>query len=456
MIDIEVVESRLADLGKNLESIYLGKTSRSREMFLKASRYFPGGVTYAIRFMHPYPIYIEKALGTKVWDVDGNEYIDFWMGHGAHILGHAPEVVVDAISEVIKKGTHLGYENRYAVEYAEFLTKIVPGLEIIRFTNSGTEANMYALRLARAYTKRKYVLKIEGGWHGGYDALHTAVTSPYIGPESAGLPEEYTSLTLSVPFNNVEALENILKKFSIAAIVVEPVLGAGGCIEPDDGYLKELRRLSYEYGALLIFDEVITGFRLSLGGAQEYFGVKADIVVFGKAIGGGFPGAGAFGGRSEVMELLDHLKYLEPRKRPFHGGTFVGNPVNMVAGYSLIKYLYEHRYLYEKANSLWSIFKNDVEKICQEYRIPCSCTGVGTILCIHFTKIRPRNAREAQEYRWSRTIEKVFHLYARVNNILYLPEYQVHLLPSLIHTVDDSKQFLKIFDSFLHMLLKKS
>lgn len=453
-MDYTSVEGRLGSLISELESEYAKKTPKSRELFEKSKRFMPGGVTYAIRYFRPYPIYIKRAEGTKVWDVDGNEYVDYWMGHGTHILGHAPKFVLDAVTEAMRSGTHLGYENPYAVEYSELLSRVVPGLDMVRFANSGTEANMYALRLVRAFTRRKYVVKIEGGWHGGYDAMHTAVSPPFVGPESAGLPEEYLRYTLSAPYNDSEAVEELLKRYPVAAVVVEPVLGAGGCVEPIGGYLKDLRELTLRYGSLLVFDEVITGFRLAPGGGQEYFGVRADLVVMGKVVGGGFPGAGAFGGRAEVMELLDHLKIPDPRSRAFHGGTFVGNPVSMVAGYALVKYLSENRSLYDAANGTWEEFRRRVDRVCEEYGRVCWTTGTGTMTGVHFTKLRPRNAREVYELRWSKLVEFAYHLYSRLSGVLYISEKLVHLLPSLVHSRREVELFAKTFEGFLARAIK--
>lgn len=453
-MDYSAIENKLGSLLSELERDYIKKTAKSGELFEKSKRLMPGGVSYAIRYFKPYPIYISKAAGTRVWDVDGNEYTDYWMGHGTHVLGHSPKFVIEAVMDASKRGTHLGYENPYAVQYAELLSRVVPGLEMVRFANSGTEANMYTMRLVRAFTKRKYVIKIEGGWHGGYDSLHTSVSPPFTGPESAGLPEEYLKYTLTAPYNNFEVVEELLRKYPVAAVIVEPVIGAGGCIEPVEGYLKELREATYKYGSLLIFDEVITGFRLAPGGGQEYFGVKADLVVLGKVVGGGFPGAGAFGGRAEIMELLDHLKYPDHRSRPFHGGTFVGNPVNMVAGYTLVKYLTENRSLYETANSVWEQFRKSIDRVCEEYGRICWATGAGTMTGIHFTKLRPRNTREVYELRWSRLVEYSYHLFSRLSGILYVSEKLLHLLPSLIHTGEDVDKFLRTFESFLDRISK--
>ncbi len=431
---------------------YEDMTSKSRELFERASRFIPGGVVYHIRFFHPYPIYVIKAKETYVWDVDGNKYEDYWMGHGTHILGHSPDFVIDKVYEVSRYGTHFGFENIYAIEYAELLTKIIPNCDMVKFTNSGTEANMYAIRLARTYTKRRYIVKIKGGWHGGLDQLHTGVSPPFTGPESAGLPEDLIRYTISISYNDLDELERVLKSYDVAAVIIEPVPGAGGCIEPVEGYLKGVRELVDRYGSLLIFDEVITGFRLSLGGAQEYFNVKADIVTLGKIIGGGMPGAGAFCGKGEIMSLLNHIKYPDPRNRSFHGGTFTGNPITIVAGFTLVNYLNRNKEMYTSFNGMWSNIAKEMDKICEEYNRLCWITNVGNMLGIHFTKSKPRNIEEAYYLRYSSKIYEALHLYMRINKILYLSEKMPHLMPSMIHSRDQAKRFVDIFTKFLYEL----
>jgi len=432
--------------------IYEDMTSKSRELFERAGRFIPGGVVYHIRFFHPYPIYVIKAKETYVWDVDGNKYEDYWMGHGTHILGHSPDFVIDKVYEVSRYGTHFGFENIYAIEYAELLTKIIPNCNMVKFTNSGTEANMYAIRLARTYTKRRYIVKIKGGWHGGLDQLHTGVSPPFIGPESAGLPEDLIKYTISISYNDLDELERVLKSYDVAAVIMEPVPGAGGCIEPVEGYLKGVRELVDRYGSLLIFDEVITGFRLSLGGAQEYFNVKADIITLGKIIGGGMPGAGALCGKEEIMSLLNHIKYPDPRNRSFHGGTFTGNPITIVAGFTLIDYLNRNKEMYTSFNRMWSNIAKEMDKVCEEYNRLCWITNVGNMLGIHFTKSKPRNIEEAYYLRYSNKIYEAFHLYMRINKILYLSEKMPHLMPSMIHSENQAKRFVDVFKEFLYEL----
>ncbi|MEM1632635.1 MAG: aspartate aminotransferase family protein [Sulfolobales archaeon] len=432
--------------------IYLKRTPSSRKLFDKARRFLPGGVSYSIRFFSPYPLYISKAKGSKVWDVDGNEYTDFWMGHGTHVLGHSPDLVVEAVREIIGRGTHFGYENPYEVEFAEFLTRTLPGMDQIRFSMSGTESNMYALRLARAYTRRKYVIKFEGGWHGGLDQLHVGVSPPYDDPETLGLPRDFVKYTLIARYNSIEDVEKLLKIYDVAAVIVEPVLGAGGCIEARQEFLKELRRLTEEHGSVLIFDEVITGFRLAFGGAQEYFNIRADLVTYGKIIGGGFPGAGAFGGRSDLMDLLDHIKRPKSRERSGHGGTFTGNPVNSVAGYVLLKYLYENRGLYDEFNKIWDQTRSRIDKICEESNRICWATGVGSMLGIHFTRERPWDNRSARLNRLDEEIPRALHLFMRNHGMLYMTEDMIHLLPSMVHDRSEIDKFVDLFAQFIELL----
>lgn len=450
-----VSENKLRELLESEYRIYREKTKRSMELFERARRVLPGGVTYAIRYFSPYPLFIEKAKGSRVWDVDSNEYIDLWMGHGTHILGHSPDIVVEAVNKISREGTHFGYENPYAVEYAEFLTKTLPSVEQIRFSSSGTEANMYAIRLARSYTKRRYILKFEGGWHGGLDQLHIGVSPPYNDPETQGLPQDLLRYTLVAPYNSIESVEKLLRIYDVAAVLIEPVLGAGGCIEAKTEFLRELRRLTEENGALLIFDEVITGFRLAYGGAQEYYNVRADLVVYGKIIGGGYPGAGAFGGKSYIMDYLDQVKRPRGRDRSGHGGTFVGNPVTSVAGYVLTKYLYENKYLYTEFNELWDWAREKIDEICDQHDRVCWATGAGNMVGVHFTKKRPWDSRTARLERISEEIYRAFHVFARNRGVLYMTEDMIHLLPSIKHTKDDAERFIDALNEFLNRVSTK-
>jgi glutamate-1-semialdehyde 2,1-aminomutase len=451
---MEIDKEGLSSFYSKLEEAYRKKTPRSLKLFERGKKVFPDGVTYSIRMLSPYPPYMVEGRGSKIKDVDGNVYTDYWMGHGALFLGHAPPEIMGVVSQQLSKGTHFGYENEIALNYAELLTRILPNAEQIKFTNSGTESNYFVLRLARVYTKRLKVVKVEGGWHGAVEQLHYNVTYPYEGFESAGIPPELEKYIISIPFNDLEAAEKALKARDVAAIFVEPVLGAGGGIDPDKDYLKGLRELCDQYDTLLIFDEVITGFRLALGGAQEYYNVKADIVVLGKIIGGGIPGAGAFAGPYDIMKYVERNR--PKRERAYHSGTFSGNPLTTLAGYTTIKYLMEHRELYDHANSLGEYIRREIDKIGEETGVPLFSTGAGSIVGIHFTKKRPRNHREAFELRWGQDnlIEKTYNIYMRVNDIIYISESLAHLLLSVKHTQDDVKKFVDLTREYVEEVKK--
>ena len=251
---------------------YTGLTPSSRRLYERARNVLPGGVTYSIRDLPPYPFYVARAAGATVYDVDGNAYTDYWCGHGALLLGHAPAVVVSALARQIELGTHFGYAHPLELELAEMVKARVPCAEMVRYTSSGTEANMYAIALARAVTGRSTIAKIEGGWHGGCESLNKAVHRPFSSLESAGLSQTALGETIVVPFNDLGAAEEVTVRQRPACLFIEPMLGAAGLIPPEPGYLQALAHLCEENGTLLIFDEVITGFRLAPGGAQELFG----------------------------------------------------------------------------------------------------------------------------------------------------------------------------------------
>ena len=437
----------LEELYGKLLSEYKKKTPKSQELYDKARNLLPMGVTYHIRFFEPYPFYVIEAKGSKVRDVDGNEYTDYWIGHGALILGHANEQVMSKVKEQLVKGSHWGFEHEYALKLAEKIIKHVPSVEMIRFTNSGTEANMYAIRLVRAYTGRKKIVKFEGGWHGGYDQLHVAV-KPGTWLGSAGLPEEAVTHTLVVKFNDVDELEKTFREHGndIAGVIMEPVQGAAGVIPAEQEFIERVRELCDEYGSLLIFDEVITGFRLGLGGAQEYYGVRADVVVFGKIIGGGFP-IGAFASTREIMETLDYTK-TPKEKRSFHGGTFAGNPVSMIAGYATLEIL-EKPGFYDYLNWLSGKLASALDDIGQRSKVPVSITSAGSMIGIHFMKDKPKNVREVHENKVHPLINKVFHKYMLLKGIVFLTEDTSHLLLASTHTLKDANEFLEAFEEFL-------
>jgi len=426
---------------------YVSKTSKSKALYERAKKVFPAGVSYGIRYFEPYPFYTAKAKGSKLYDVDGNEYVDFWLGHTALILGHSPPAVVEAVKKQLENGTHYGTCHELEIALAEQVTKMVPSAEMVRFTNSGTEANMYATRLARAYTGKSRIAKFEGGWHGGYDALHVGVKYPFNIPESAGLTAGTLQETILLPFNNLEGVKEKLKNEEVASIVIEPVLGAGGGIPVEKEFLKGLREFCDEKGILLVFDEVITGFRLAPSGAQQYYRVRPDITVFGKILGGGFP-IGAFCGHREIMERVNTLLYERPHYS-FHGGTFTANPITMTAGLATLKIL-EDGHLIDKLNRLGDKIRRRLREIFEANDVDVQVTGAGSIFNIHFTKEEVKDANAASRADRKKLIN--YHLKMIANGVFFLPTHTgalstAHSEADLEKLLSESEKYAKIVNN---------
>jgi glutamate-1-semialdehyde 2,1-aminomutase len=406
-------------------------------LYERAKKVLPLGVSYGIRYFEPYPFYTARAKGSKLYDVDGNEYVDFWLGHTSLILGHRPPEVVRAVSRQLHNGTMYGTSHELEIALAEQVARMVPTAEMTRFTNSGTEANMYATRLARAYTGKDKVGKFEGGWHGGYDALHVGVKPPFDVPESAGLTNGAVQDTIILRFNDLDGVKRRLQNERVASIVIEPVLGAGGGIPAGREFLKGLREFCSDKGILLIFDEVITGFRLAPGGAQQYFGVKPDVTIFGKILGGGFP-VGAFCARREIMERLDSHVY-DRSRHSFHGGTFTANPITMTAGMATLKIL-EDGQLIDKLNKLGQRIRDRLGETFETNGIAVQVTGAGSLFNVHFTKKLVKDAVIASEADRNRLLD--YHLNLIADGVFVLPTHNAAL--STAHSEQDiEKLFLK-------------
>ncbi|MEM0456890.1 MAG: aspartate aminotransferase family protein [Nitrososphaerota archaeon] len=430
-----------------IHELYELRTQKSRALYNEAIKFLPGGVTYAIKYWEPYPIYVSKAKGSRIWDVDGNEYLDFWMGHAAIIMGHAYEPVIRAAREQLELGAHLGFCHEWEVKLAEIVTKAVPSVKLFRATNSGTEANMYAIRLARAYTGKNKIAKFEGHWHGGYDALHKAVNPPLDKPASLGLTDGVMNDTIVLPFNDLEGVRQRVKREDLACIILEPVMGSNGMIPADREFLKGLRELCDELGILLIFDEVITGFRLARGGAQEYYGVLPDITTFGKILGGGIFPAGGFGGREDIMELLDQRKR-KHYEMSFHGGTYAGNPLTARAGYTLLSELTKGE-VYPKINALGERARKGLEDVFSRYKVAIHVTGVGSLFAIHFTKEKPKDVRSAVGD--TKLARDYFHFLLNNNILCMKPSKQV-FAPSVAHSEEDIERLLSVTEEFLRQV----
>ena len=425
--------------------VFTGKTPKSKELYERACKVLPSGVSYGIRALPPYPFFVKEAQGVKLRDVDGNEYTDYWVGHGALILGHSPKRVMDAVRKQLPYGTHIGFSHELEIELAERIVRNVPFAEMVRYCTSGTEANMYGTRLARGYTGRMKMLKIEGGWHGGYDSLHKAVSYPYNRSESAGLNPKTTDDTDVVPYNDLEATRKRLKTKEYACIILEPVMGAAGFLTPEPGYLQGLRETCDATDTLLIFDEVVTGFRLAPGGAQELYGVKADLTILGKIIGGGFS-IGAFCGSAEIMGRIDQRKYPKTEERVAHGGTFTGNPISMVAGCATLDLLKDGK-IYISIDKLGKRMRDGLDDIFERGRLPATVTGVGSTFAIHFQSKIPRNAGDTSRNNMAATKAYFSHMLDR--GIIYLSPTVSHCWISGPHTVEEIDAYLGATEEFV-------
>ncbi len=373
------------------------RVERSKALFEEAKKYIPGGVNSPVRAFKSVgdvPRFIERAKGSHIWDVDGNEYIDYVCSWGPMILGHAHPKVVEAIQRQAERGTSYGAPTELEVELAKMIVGLVPSVEKVRMVNSGTEATMSAIRLARGYTGRNKVIKFEGGYHGHVDALLVKAGSgltTFGVPTSPGIPEDFAKHTITVPFNDIDALKKVIDEVGddVAAVIMEPVMANAGLIIPEPGFLEAVRELTAEKGIVLIFDEVITGFRLSLGGAQEYFGITPDLSCFGKIIGGGLP-VGAFGGKREIMD------YLAPEGPVYQAGTLSGNPLAMAAGIATLKEL--------QKEGVYEELRRKTEKLSEGLKEAAKSAGVAdkvsfkqieSISIIYFTPVDVKNYRDA-------------------------------------------------------------
>ncbi|MFN8457767.1 MAG: aspartate aminotransferase family protein [Anaerolineae bacterium] len=369
---------------------YQALNPKSEHAYQRALRSLPGGNSRTTIYFQPYPVYFERGAGCRVHDIDGNERIDFINNYTSLILGHAHPAVVEAVQRQVSRLASAAAPTELEVELAETIKERVPSMELLRFTNSGTEATMMAMRVARAFTGREKIAKFDGGYHGTHDyaaASVSAAGATGAGTETraAGLPEAVAETMIIMPFNDKEATERIIEAHQdeLAAVIVEPVMGAAGVVIPHDGFLDFLRQITEKWGILLIFDEVIS-FRISYHGAQGYFGVKPDLTTLGKIIGGGFP-VGAFGGRADIMGRFD------PRSTNYigHGGTFNANPVTMTAGLATLKEMTPARY--KHLNTLGAELKQKLDDLFEELQLSAQVNQIGSLFNIHLTDKPVRN-----------------------------------------------------------------
>lgn len=413
---------------------------KSKAAFQEALTLMPGGVNSPVRAFKSVgmnPIFMERGKGSKIYDIDGNEYIDYVLSWGPLIHGHSNDTVIEAIKKVVESGTSFGAPTLIETELAKLVIDRVPSIEVIRMVSSGTEATMSAIRLARGYTGRNKIIKFEGCYHGHGDSLLIKAGSGVatLGlPDSPGVPEGVAMNTITVPFNDLESIRYAFEQFGddVAGIIVEPVAGNMGVVPPQTGFLEGLRELTTQYGALLIFDEVMTGFRVDYGCAQGYYGVTPDLTCLGKVIGGGLP-VGAYGGRAEIMERI------APSGPIYQAGTLSGNPLAMTAGYETLKQLTPASYqeFGRKADRL----ENGLTQAAQEYEIPHTINRAGSMVGFFFTDKKVTNYEEAK----TSNLEYFAKYYREMaGNGVFLPPSQFEgMFLSTAHTDQDIDQTIE-------------
>ncbi len=418
------------------------ENTKSQKIYEEAVKYIPGGVNSPVRAFKSVglnPIFIEKGKGSRIEDVDGNEYIDYICSWGPLMLGHSNEAIIEGIEDIIRKGTSYGVPTEIEVKMAKLIVESYPSVEMVRMVNSGTEATMSALRVARAYTKRNKILKFEGCYHGHSDALLVksgSGTITYGVPTSPGVPADVVKDTLVCRYNDLEEVKNIFKEHGedIAAVIVEAVAGNMGVVAGKQEFLEGLRKITEEYKSVLIFDEVITGFRLAFGGAQEVYGIKPDMTCFGKIIGAGLP-VGAYGGKKEIMEMVS------PVGPVYQAGTLSGNPLAMYMGYKNITILRDNPTIYkeleEKATKLEKGLKENLEKLGIEGTV----NRAGSLVCMFFAKGPIENYEDVMKC----DVEK-FNIYFTEllkRGILLAPTQFEAMFLSNAHTNEDIEYTLK-------------
>lgn len=426
--------------------------SKSKVLFERAKKILPGGVNSPVRVFEPYPFFVECAQGSKMYDADGKAYVDYCMAYGALLLGHAYPEIMEAVKNQLAKGTLYGAPTEREVEFAELIQKASPCMEMLRLVNSGTEATMHAIRAARGYRGRKKIVKFEGCFHGSHDSVLVKAGSgatTFAAPNSLGIPEETTRNTIVLPYNDVEALEATFKREGneIAAVIVEPVLANVGLILPKKEYLSYLRKITSEYGTVLIFDEIITGFRLALGGAQEYFNIKPDMATLGKVLGGGFPLA-AFGGKKEIMQNIS------PVGKVYQAGTFSGNPVSATAGFTILSILNQKKnQIYPKLQKNCGELTKALTDLAATHKVPAQVCNIASLYQIFFTN------KTITDYSCAKHSDaQMFTAYFQelLRQGVFIPPSQYETcFVSTAHTPDDLKFTINAFDKALAAASKK-
>ena len=424
-----------------------GNYKKSEKYFELSQKYIPGGVkspVRAARAVHRDPVFIKSALGSKIFDVDGNEYIDYVCSWGPAILGHAHPYVLKKVKKAIKKGLSFGAPTKKEYILAEMINEAMPVMEQVRLVNSGTEATMSAIRLARGYTNKDLILKFTGCYHGHSDGLLVKAGSGVLTEaisSSGGVPDDYAKNTIVAEFNDIDSVNALFEKYhgKIAAVIVEPVAANMGVILPDKGFLEFLREITRKNSALLIFDEVITGFRLAKGGACEYFGIEPELITVGKIVGGGMPLA-AYGGKKEIMS------YISPLGDVYQAGTLSGNPVATAAGIATLEVLFENPDIYKRIDENTKLLADGIENIMNTNEKRVHINRIGSLMSVFFTSQNVKSYKDVLTCDLDKYAR--YYSFLRENGIYIAPSQFEAVFVSDAHSIEDIKNTLSIIAGF--------
>ncbi|MBU1158895.1 MAG: glutamate-1-semialdehyde 2,1-aminomutase [Candidatus Thermoplasmatota archaeon] len=441
------------------EKEYVRKTKKSREHFMKAKKLLPAGVESNVRFFEPYPFYVKRAKGAYIYDLDDNRIIDYALGYGPMLLGHNHPEVVRAVKEQVGKGTMYGASPDLAIEYVKMVQKAMPSVEMFRFANSGTEATMHPMRVARSYTGKEKIAKAEGAYHGGHDYALQGVDIPEAMmkdsrnqptvPFGSGIPKCISDLVVLYPFNDWGATEDVITKNAddLAAVIIEPIQAGGGCFIPRDNYLKKLRKLTTELGIVLIFDEVLTGFRVAFGGVQEKFDVKPDITCIAKVAGGGYQLAG-FGGKRDIMEEI----VPKVDGNVYHGGTYNAHPVSVAGGLRTLQILSKPG-IYKKIDKIGDSLFHGLKEVAEDRGVNVWVESLGSLGQMYFTDkevSRWRDAIDVDREKW-----RHWFMHSLGRGVFFgVPHADEHFFTSLAHSEKDIAYSLEVSDEAFKAIAK--
>lgn len=419
---------------------------KSKSLFNSAKKVIPSGVNSPVRFFEPYPFFVKKAQGSQIWDEDGHKYIDYCTGYGAMILGHKHPEVISAVQEQLSIGTLYGAPTALEIELAELIQKSYPSMQKIRLVNTGSEATMTAIRLARGFTKKKKIVKFEGCYHGAHESMLVRAGSGSAGiAVSDGIPDDFTKNTVVVQYNNSEQLDRVISKNKdIAGVIVEPVLGNMGLILPQKNFLKDLRKMTKQADIPLIFDEIITGFRMGLGGAQEYFGIKPDLTTLGKSLSNGFV-ISAIGGRKEIMDQL------APGGKVYEASTFAGNPISVAAGIASIRTMSTLKNkIYPKIAKQCLALAKSIHESATKYGISHQVNAIESMFQIFFTD-KPVTDYASSKRADGKKFQKLFHHLLKQGVFVAPSQFETGFF-SYAHTQSDLEATMHAYDNSLRQV----